>query len=194
MFRVCVFAGSLSPSQTHQLAAAKLGKALVERGIGIVYGGGAKGMMGALATAAATAGGRVVGVVPVGLWPEELNRHEAVEIHITRNMRERKALMATLADAFIALPGGLGTLDELFEVLTQVQLGIHNKPIGVFDSDGYFSRLVDLLNHVHSSGYSAIPAACLVHYESDPARLIDKLVLASAQFDEPAAASGAQRR
>jgi uncharacterized protein (TIGR00730 family) len=124
-----------------------LGKLLAERGIGLVYGGGHIGLMGVLADAALPLGGEVIGVIPQALVDKELAHSGLTELRIVSTMHERKALMADLADGFIALPGGFGTADELFEILTWAQLGIHTKPIALINVDGYFDGLLAWLDH-----------------------------------------------
>ncbi|SRR5579862_2414503 len=142
--RCCVFCGShpgARPSYT--AAAGVLARCLVANGIGIVYGGGGVGLMGALADAALAEGGEVIGVIPQSLVDRELAHRLLTDLHIVGTMHERKAMMADLADAFIAMPGGYGTLDEFCEILTWTQLGLVQKPCGVLNVDGYFDRLLD---------------------------------------------------
>jgi len=148
MQRLCVFCGS-SPGgdPAYAAATAELGEALALAGIGIVYGGASVGLMGTLADAAAAAGGEVVGVIPQALVDREIAHPALSELHVVGSMHERKALMAELSDGFVALPGGTGTLDELFEVYTWAQLGLHSKPLGLLDVRGYFARLVGFLDH-----------------------------------------------
>lgn len=134
-------------------AARNVGRGLAERGIGLVYGGGGIGLMGEAAEAAEEAGGEVIGVIPKALVEREVARNELQDLRIVANMHERKALMADLSDAFIALPGGLGTFEELFEVLTWSQLGIHSKPTGVLDVEEYFGPLRAMLDHAVSEGF-----------------------------------------
>lgn len=148
MKRVCVFAGSNSGSRPEYADQARtLAGALVSRGIEIVYGGGKVGLMGALANAALESGGRVIGVIPHGLVAKEVGHHGVTELHVVDSMHERKALMSDLSDGFIALPGGWGTLEEFFEVLTWAQLGIHRKPCGLLNAAGYFDGLLTFMNH-----------------------------------------------
>jgi uncharacterized protein (TIGR00730 family) len=141
--RVCVFCGSNSGTDPRYLdAASDVGRRLVERGAGVVYGGGSVGCMGALADAALAAGGEVIGVIPEALAAREVAHRKLTELHVVGSMHERKALMAAHSDAFLALPGGFGTLEELFEVVTWRQLGYHNKPIALFNVAGYFDSLL----------------------------------------------------
>jgi uncharacterized protein (TIGR00730 family) len=145
---VCVFCGSNGGADPAYLeAAARTGRALAERSLRLVYGGGRVGMMGAVADAALEAGGEVVGVIPQQIFDLEIG-HEAVsDLRVVGSMHERKALMAELADAFVALPGGIGTFEELVEVFTWAQLGLHRKPLGLLDVAGYYAPLEAMLDH-----------------------------------------------
>jgi uncharacterized protein (TIGR00730 family) len=145
---ICVFCGSNAGADPAYLGAAQtVGRGLAERGIRVIYGGAKVGMMGALADAARGAGGEVVGVIPRQMLDREIGHTGIDDLRVVGSMHERKALMTELADAFIALPGGIGTLDELFEAYTWAQLGIHAKPLGLLDVAGYFERLVAFLDH-----------------------------------------------
>jgi uncharacterized protein (TIGR00730 family) len=154
MKRVCVFAGS-SPGRRpeYRTAAAALGRALAARGIGVVYGGAHVGLMGVLADTALGAGGEVIGVIPRALVSRELAHTGLTDLHVVQSMHERKALMADLSDGFIALPGGWGTLDELFEILTWAQLGLHHKPSGLLNVQGYFDPLLAFIDHSIVEGF-----------------------------------------
>ena len=144
---VCVFCGSSDGSRVvYRKAASALGRALAEAGLGVVYGGAHVGLMGALADEALAAGGSVIGVIPKKLEKRELAHRNLTELHVVDTMHQRKAKMADRADAFVALPGGLGTLDEFFEVLTWAQLGIHSKPCLLLNTDGYFDDLLRFLD------------------------------------------------
>jgi uncharacterized protein (TIGR00730 family) len=146
---VCVFCGSSRGRRPRYADAARqVGTALAQQGIGLVYGGGRVGLMGILADAALEAGGRVVGVIPASLDRKELTHRGVTELHIVGGMHERKALMAEKSDGFLMLPGGVGTLEEFFEVLTWAALGLHRKPIGILNVDGYFDPLLELLDHI----------------------------------------------
>ncbi len=148
MNRLCVFCGSRNGSDgIFASAARQLGGELANRGIELVYGGGNVGLMGVIADAALEAGGRVTGVIPEALAAKELAHGEIQDMRVVRSMHERKALMAELADGFIAMPGGLGTLEEFFEVLTWGQLGFHAKPVALLNVDGYFDGLLSFLDH-----------------------------------------------
>lgn len=152
--RLCVFAGAspgVNPAYTE--AAVALGGELARRRIGLVYGGSSKGLMGAVADAALAGGGEAIGVIPEGLATREVAHTGLTELRVVGSMHERKALMAELADAFLALPGGLGTLEELLEVATWTQLAIHAKPCGVLNVEGYFDPLVAMLERAAGEGF-----------------------------------------
>lgn len=148
MKRICVFAGSSTGTRPEYAAAAEaLGRALAERRVGVVYGGGRIGLMGVLADAALDAGGHVTGVIPYALADREVAHAGLSDLRVVSTMHERKALMGELADGFIALPGGWGTLEEFFEVLTWTQLRFHRKPCGLLNVRGYFDGLLAFLDH-----------------------------------------------
>ena len=154
MKRVCVFCGSSAGSNHLYLENARVvGKALVRRGLGLVYGGGSVGLMGAVASAVLEAGGEVDGVIPRALEARELAHGGLTRLHRVGSMHERKAKMAELADAFVALPGGMGTLEELSEILTWAQLGLHAKPSGLLDVEGYYRPLVAFFDHAVAQGF-----------------------------------------
>jgi uncharacterized protein (TIGR00730 family) len=151
---VCVFCGSSDRgSRVHKAEAARLGRLLAQAGIELVYGGGRVGIMGVIANAALEAGGRVVGVIPEHLMRREVGHLGTTELIVTASMHERKATMFARADAFVVLPGGPGTLDETFEILTWRQLSLHDKPVVVCDMGGYWKPLVDLVRHMERSRY-----------------------------------------
>ncbi|HET7772294.1 MAG TPA: TIGR00730 family Rossman fold protein [Burkholderiaceae bacterium] len=151
---IAIYCGASPGQDPRYLAAARaVGAGLAERGIVVVYGGGRVGMMGALADAALAAGGRVVGVIPQRLMEREAAHRELSELHVVPDMHTRKARMAALAEGFIALPGGIGTYDELFEILTWLQLGYHRLPVGVLNVAGYFDPLLALLDRTVSEGF-----------------------------------------
>ena len=156
--RIGVFCGS-SPGRRPAFAAAasELGTRLAEQGLGLVYGGGSVGLMGTVADAALAAGGEVVGVIPDALAGKEIAHPGLTRLHVVKSMHERKALMTELSDAFVALPGGFGTLDELFEAITWAQLGIHRKPIGLLDVEGYFASLVSFVDRAVEDGFVRPP-------------------------------------
>jgi len=148
MKRVCVFSGSSPGSRPEYGAAAReLGRLLVEQNLQVVYGGANVGLMGALADAVLEAGGTVVGVIPRGLIHKEVAHKRLTELHVVSSMHERKTKMEALSDAFVALPGGFGTLEETLEILTWGQLGIHTKPCGLLNVAGYYDPLLEFLNH-----------------------------------------------
>ncbi|QJW96546.1 LOG family protein [Frigoriglobus tundricola] len=153
MKSICVFCGSAPGTNPVYAATARdLGRALAARSLALVYGGGRVGLMGEVATAALAAGGRVVGVIPHSLALKEVAQEDCTELIVVNTMHERKALMADRADAFVALPGGFGTCDELFEILTWGQLGIHKKPVAVLNVAGFFTPLLSWLDHVVAEG------------------------------------------
>jgi uncharacterized protein (TIGR00730 family) len=154
MKRICVFCGSQSGSDpAHAETARELGRELARRGLALIYGGGRVGLMGELATAALRAGGEVVGVIPQSLSAKEIAFGEATELVVVGTMHERKALMADRADAFVALPGGFGTCDELFEIVTWAQLGIHRKPVALLNVRGFFDPLLAWADHMTATGF-----------------------------------------
>lgn len=146
--RICVYCGS-SPGKNpaYSIAAASLAKVLCDRGIGLVYGGAAVGVMGAIADAVLAGGGEAIGVIPKSLAVKEVAHDKLNELHVVASMHERKAMMAELSDGFIALPGGWGTLEEIFEILTWAQLGFHHKPCGLLNIEGYYDGLIDFLEN-----------------------------------------------
>jgi len=176
MRRVCVFCGSNPGLGDCYLNAARLlGRVLAERSVGLVYGGAKVGMMGALADAALAAGGEVVGVMPKGLLRLEVAHCGLTRLHEVESMHERKALMADLADGFIALPGGFGTLDEFCEILTWAQLGLHEKPCGLLNVDGYYDAMLAFLDHAVSQQLLKAAHRAMILDDTDPQRLLDRM-------------------
>jgi uncharacterized protein (TIGR00730 family) len=176
MKRVCVFCGSQNGTRDQYVAAARrTGEALARRGIGLVYGGGGIGLMGVLADAAVSAGGDVIGVIPKALMAREVAHRGLPDLRVVASMHERKALMAELADAFVALPGGFGTLEEFCEALTWAQLGIHRKPCGLLNVEGFFDPLLSLFDHAVRERFVSPDHRSLVVVEEDPERLLDAL-------------------
>jgi uncharacterized protein (TIGR00730 family) len=174
--RVAVYCGSRDGGDpAFARAAEDMGAALAARGIGVVYGGATVGLMGRVADAALAAGGEVVGVLPQALEARELAHQGLSELHVVGSMHERKALMADLADGFIALPGGLGTLDELFEVMTWAQLGIHAKPIGLLNIAGFFDPLLAMVDQFVAQGFVDAELRVALAVDEDPATLINDL-------------------
>ncbi|SFB51773.1 hypothetical protein SAMN05216266_115148 [Amycolatopsis marina] len=175
MKRICVFCGSSDGNGTRYVEnAAALGGLLARRGIGLVYGGASVGTMGVIADAAMAEGGEVYGVIPEHLQRAEVSHHGLTELYVVADMHQRKAKMAELSDGFLALPGGAGTLEELFEVWTWAQLGLHDKPIGLVDTDGYYQQLVSFIDHMTSEGFLQPATRDLLAIDPDPAVLLDK--------------------
>ncbi|MBI2219493.1 MAG: TIGR00730 family Rossman fold protein [Candidatus Rokubacteria bacterium] len=174
MNRICVFAGSAAGNRSEYAEAARqLAGELVRRRLGLVYGGGSVGLMGVLADAVLGAGGEVIGVIPRGLASRELAHAGLTELRIVESMHERKATMASLADAFVALPGGLGTLEETLEILTWAQLGIHVKPVGVVNAEGYYDPFIKLLANGVREGFIHRQYVALLLFADTPAALLD---------------------
>ena len=175
---ICVFCGASAGTDPAYLAAARaVGAALADREIEVVYGGGRLGLMGAVADAALAAGGRVTGVIPSALVDREVAHLGLTDLRIVMTLHERKALMADLADAFIALPGGLGTLEELAEVLSWAQLELHAKPIGALNVAGYFEPLAAFLDHATAEGFIAPAQRRLLMIEADLDALLDRFAV-----------------
>ena len=176
MKRICVFCGSSAGARPEYADAARaLGQALVGEGLGLVYGGGRVGLMGILADAVLAAGGEAIGVIPHALLRREVGHAGLSELQVVDSMHTRKARMADLADAFIALPGGFGTLEEFCEVLTWSQLGIHPKPCGLLNVAGYYDTLLALFDHALAEGFLRAPHRAMVLEETDPLRLLHRL-------------------
>ena len=183
MRSLCVFCGSnTGAGDAYADAARNLARAIAARGLRLVYGGGRIGLMGVLGEAALAAGGHVIGVTPQRLLEREVVHRGLSELRVVNSMHERKALMADLSDAFIALPGGLGTLDEMFEMLTWAQLGIHRKPCGLLNVNGYFGKLAAFLDHAVEQRFVKAEHRSMLISERDPAALLDRL--ASAQVPD----------
>jgi hypothetical protein len=176
MRRVCVFCGSSSGQLPEYTQAARgLGQLLATRGIELVYGGGSVGLMGEIATATLEAGGRVIGVIPEKLQALELGKVDLTELHVVPDMHTRKRTMADLADAFIALPGGYGTMEELFEAVTWTQLGYHHKPVGLLDVEGYFQPLLAFVQHMIDEGFVRPLHAPLIQFDHRADVLLDRM-------------------
>ncbi len=174
--RLCVFCGSNAGQDPVYLATARaLGEALAANGIDLVYGGASVGLMGAVADAALARGGQVTGVMPQALVDKEIAHRGLSDLRVVGSMHERKALMAELADGFIALPGGLGTFEELFEVWTWAQLGYHRKPCALLNAGGFYDKLTDFLDDVVERGFVKPIHRAMLIVESDPRALIDRL-------------------
>lgn len=180
--RVCVFCGSSAGEDPRYLdAAAEMGNLLARLDLELVYGGGRVGLMGRLADTVLGAGGKVTGVIPHALMEREVAHTALSELRVVDSMHERKATMVDLADAFVALPGGLGTLEELCEILTWSQLGLHRKPCGILDAAGYFEPLVTLLDHMVREGFLGRSFRRMVLVEGRPEPLLRRL----RQYDPP---------
>lgn len=176
MTRICVFCGSAEGDHPDYAGAARaLAAELVRRKLGLVYGGGSIGLMGVLADSVLARGGEVIGVIPRALATEELAHAGLTELRVVESMHERKALMASLADAFVALPGGLGTLEETLEMLTWAQLGIQPKPVGLLNVRGYWDALLRQLAHAGREGFIRPEHLPLVLTADTPATLLDRL-------------------
>jgi uncharacterized protein (TIGR00730 family) len=176
MRRVCVFCGSSPGARpAYAEATAEVARLLAGEGIGVVYGGGHVGLMGVLADTVMAAGGEAIGVMPQALVDREIGHTGTSELRVVGSMHERKALMADLSDAFIALPGGAGTLEELFEVYTWSQLGLHDKPCGLLDVEGYFSGLVGFLDHAVDERFLRKEHRAMLIVEREPRVLIRRL-------------------
>ena len=173
--RICVYAGSNPGAKdAYAEAAADLARLLAERGIGVVYGGARVGLMGILADTGLAAGGEVIGVMPRALVDREIGHTGLTELHVVGSMHERKALMAELSDGFVALPGGAGTLEELIEIYTWSQLGLHDKPMGVLNVKGYYDGLAALLDHAQQEGFLRPEHRAAMHAEATPAALLER--------------------
>jgi uncharacterized protein (TIGR00730 family) len=182
MKRVCVFCGSSKGHRPAYAEAARaMGRALARRGLGLVYGGGCIGLMGVVADAVMEAGGEAIGVIPEALLRKELGHQGLTELKVVRSMHERKAEMARLADGFVALPGGYGTFEEFCEVLTWAQLGIHDKPCGLLDVDGYWAPMLSLIDHSVGEGFVRPEHRLLVLSAPDP----DLLLAHMAEYRPP---------
>lgn len=182
MKAVCVYCGSrMGVRPAYADAARALGNTLAGRGITLVYGGGNVGLMGVLADAVMAAGGHVIGVIPQPLLDKEVGHRAVSELIVVPDMHQRKLKMATLADAFIALPGGIGTLEELFETFTWLQLGFHKKPVGLLDVEAYYAHLTGFLDRMVEEGFLRDDQLAMLHRSPDAATLLDEL----ARFEAP---------
>ncbi|MEX2141837.1 MAG: TIGR00730 family Rossman fold protein [Pirellulales bacterium] len=174
--RLCVFCGC-QPGRlaAYGDAAQRFGMVLAQRGVGLVYGGGRVGMMGVLADSVLANGGEVIGVIPQALVARELAHGGITDLRVVASMHERKALMAALADAFVALPGGFGTFEEFCEATTWTQLGLHQKPCGLLNVEGFFDPLLRLFDHAASEGFILPEHRAIVVVDDDAQRLLDRL-------------------
>jgi uncharacterized protein (TIGR00730 family) len=176
MKRVCVFTGSNPGARPeYRTSAEELGRVLAGRGLGLVYGGARLGLMGAVADAVLASQGHVTGVIPTSLVAKEVAHDHLSDLRIVASMHERKAMMAELADGFIALPGGWGTLDEFFEILTWGQLGMHHKPCGLLNVQGYFDRLLSFIDHSIAEGFVRREYRPMISVATSPGALLDMM-------------------
>jgi len=185
--KVCVFTGSSRGQRPgYSDAARQLARRLVERDYGLVYGGGNVGLMGMIADAVLDRGGHVTGVIPDALVSQEVAHRGLSELRVVQSMHERKATMAELSDGFIAMPGGIGTMEEFFEVLSWAQLGLHDKPCGLLNIGGYYDHLIRFMNHAVDQEFLKPKHRALLIVEEEPDRLIDR-------FEPIITANGAKR-
>ncbi|MFT4537996.1 MAG: hypothetical protein ACI841_002391 [Planctomycetota bacterium] len=175
--RICVYCGSAPGSRPEYIESARaVGRVLAKRGIGVVYGGARVGTMGAVAEGALDEGGEVIGIIPHGLVAMEVAHEGLSELHAVHSMHERKALMETMSDGFITLPGGYGTHDETFEVLVWLQLGIHRKPVGLLNTLEYYDSLLRYLDHTVQEGFLKQENRDLIQVEREPEALVDRML------------------
>ncbi|WP_447969090.1 LOG family protein [Nitrospira sp. M1] len=176
MKRLCVFCGSTTGSQTaYEQTTRQLGQLLVQHGIGLVYGGGNIGLMGVIAETVLKEGGEVIGIIPAALAEKELAFQEVTDLRIVQTMHERKALMEQLSNGFIALPGGYGTLEEICEMVTWAQLGIHHKPCGILNVEGFYDPLLAFMDHQVQEGFVTSVNRSLIIKAEDPRQLLDQM-------------------
>jgi uncharacterized protein (TIGR00730 family) len=183
---LCIYCGSRPGADpAYAAAAAAVGHEIGRRGWGLVYGGGRAGLMGTVADAALAAGARVVGVIPRSLMDRELGHPGLAELHVVETMHQRKQLMAERSDAFLALPGGIGTFEELFEVWTWRQLGYHDKPVGLLEVAGYYAPLVAFVDGARDQGFVPPAQRALLQVDEDVTRLLDRLAVLALHADAP---------
>ena len=176
MKNICVYCGSAIGKKTEYVEAAqKLGQELVRRNMGLVFGGSSIGLMGAVADAVLEAGGKVTGIIPRAIWEKEISHEGLTELIVVDTMHQRKAAMAEAADGFIALPGGYGTFEELFEILTWAQLDFHRKPSGLLNICGYYDKLCEFIDNSINEGFVKEVHRQLLIVDSDPSSLLDKM-------------------
>ena len=176
MKSVCVYCGSANGAKPLYAEAARaFGRSLVEAGLALVYGGGKVGLMGVIADTVMAEGGRAIGVIPELLVNKEVGHNGLTELHVVPDMHHRKKMMADLSDAFVAMPGGAGTLEELFEVYTWAQLGYHQKPVALLNIDGFYDPLIKLLQHTVDEGFIRKAYLDILQIDADPGALIGKL-------------------
>jgi uncharacterized protein (TIGR00730 family) len=176
MKRVCVFCGSsVGNRSVYRDTAEAMGKALAKKGIALVYGGGHVGLMGVVADACLAAGGEVIGVIPQALADREIAHARLTELHVVDSMHTRKAMMADLSDAFIAMPGGVGTFEEFFEAVTWTQLGLHRKPCGLLNAGAFYTPLAAFIDQAVSEGFIKPVHRAFIVVDDNPERLLDTL-------------------
>ena len=176
MKRLAIYCGSATPGDPVYMENARfVGRSLAERGIGVVYGGGRLGLMGALATAALAAGGEVIGVIPEALVGGEVANTDCTELHVVANMHQRKQAFTDLSDGFLTIPGGVGTMDELWEAVSWAQLGYHAKPVGLWNVTGFFDHLLAFNAHMIETGFIRAAHAEIIIAEDDLERLLDRM-------------------
>ena len=179
---VAVYCGSrFGDRPAYEAAARALGRLIADSGASVVYGGGRVGLMGTVADAALAAGGRVVGVIPQALMDREVGHAGLSELHVVQTMHERKQMMAERADAFITLPGGIGTLEEIYEVWSWQQLGYHDKPVALLNVEGYYDALLEFMRVSHERGFVSAPQYHALLVDDDPARLLARVGEAAAK-------------
>ncbi len=177
MRRICVFCGStFGAKEQYKKAAQELGQLMAKKNIGLVYGGGNVGLMGEIANAVIKADGEAIGVIPNFMVEKELAHRQLTELKVVNSMHERKALMAELSDGFIALSGGIGTFEELFEILTWRQLGIHNKPCGILNVANYYDKLIDFINYSVTEEFVKSETRDLIFVESESTKLLERFL------------------
>ena len=183
--QICVFCGSRKGAKPlYAEAATRVGRAIAEHGLGLVYGGGGVGLMGIVADAVLAGGGTAVGVIPAHLSAKEIAHESLTELIIVPGMHERKALMASRSDAFLTIPGGVGTFEEFFEILTWAVLGLHHKPIAVLNLDGYFDPLIHLLDHAVGEGFFHQQHRDLVIVSDEPETIVANLASIDRRDDQ----------
>ncbi len=176
MQRICVFCGASPGARpAYAEATAELARLLVADGVGVVYGGGGVGLMGVLADAVLAEGGEITGVIPQALMDREIAHRDVTDMRVVGSMHERKALMAELSEAFVALPGGIGTLEELFEVYTWAQLGLHRKPCALLNMEGYFDGIAGFLAHAVEERFLRVEHLEVLMVEGEPGPLVERL-------------------
>jgi uncharacterized protein (TIGR00730 family) len=177
MNRICVFCGSSEGRDPAYVQTARtMGTLIAKRSLGLVYGGGGRGLMGATADGALEAGGEAIGIIPRGLFKREGLHNGLTRLEVVESMHERKAMMASLADGFIALPGGIGTMEELFEIWTWTQIGVHAKPTGLLNQNGYYDGLLTFLDNMVAEGFVRQEHRDVVLVDDNPERLLARLV------------------